>query len=274
MKKERIHELLNNPASTGVKDIDQLQQVIKDYPYFSNAHLLLLFGLQKIGSDKYEEQLQQSALFLQSRKVLLKAVLHEWPVSPVTFNSVEEEINIEQSGQSFEIPNIASPAAENNIQETVPSIAEEINVEKTLAETLRNEEEFSFLLEDSQPIEILENKEEDIIQKPGNNTELLDFDISTAKVEKEDVSENAIDQFLKINPRIKPKLDLEDERGDISEPSTQDTGEFVSETLASIFEQQGLIEKAKDVYQKLILKYPEKSTYFASRIEELNNRSK
>ena len=49
-----------------------------------------------------------------------------------------------------------------------------------------------------------------------------------------------------------------------------DNSELVTETLASIYVQQGYPEIAKDIYSKLILRYPEKSAYFASLIEKLN----
>lgn len=49
------------------------------------------------------------------------------------------------------------------------------------------------------------------------------------------------------------------------------TGE-VSPTLAELLIQQGHIEEAVKVYEKLILKYPEKSDYFAAQIAKLNSR--
>lgn len=42
-----------------------------------------------------------------------------------------------------------------------------------------------------------------------------------------------------------------------------------TETLALVFEKQGKYDKAVDVYKKLMVKYPEKSSTFATRIIEL-----
>ena len=44
---------------------------------------------------------------------------------------------------------------------------------------------------------------------------------------------------------------------------------FCTETLDQIFVEQGYYEQAKFIYSKLILRYPEKSAYFASLIDKL-----
>ncbi|NJO70391.1 MAG: hypothetical protein HC830_14905 [Bacteroidetes bacterium] len=82
-----------------------------------------------------------------------------------------------------------------------------------------------------------------------------------------------IDQFLQVNPRIVPRLDLEDTRGDISVPGLQETDELVTETLAEIYEQQGHYIKAKEAYSNNLY-YRKTNTYFASRIEEIEKRIK
>ena len=49
---------------------------------------------------------------------------------------------------------------------------------------------------------------------------------------------------------------------------------FYTETLAQIYAEQGYYDQSKEIYSKLILAYPEKSAYFASliqKIEQINS---
>lgn len=81
-----------------------------------------------------------------------------------------------------------------------------------------------------------------------------------------------IERFIREEPQIKPpnpdKLTLKN----MAKHSAEDTQEIVTETLAKIYADQGHYNKAIDAYQKLSLKYPEKSSYFAGRISELEKK--
>lgn len=59
---------------------------------------------------------------------------------------------------------------------------------------------------------------------------------------------------------------LPDPAGDL--PGREDM-DFCTETLAGIYAEQGYYAQAIHIYEKLILAYPEKNTYFAALIEKL-----
>ena len=50
--------------------------------------------------------------------------------------------------------------------------------------------------------------------------------------------------------------------------------ECITESMAKIYIKQELFDKAINIYQKLILKYPEKSVYFADRIKKVQELKK
>jgi tetratricopeptide (TPR) repeat protein len=81
-----------------------------------------------------------------------------------------------------------------------------------------------------------------------------------------------IDRFLsgdagpiKIDAEYKPEAD----RNEVISKSLSESDELITETLANIYFQQKKYDKALDAFKKLSLKYPEKSVYFAARIEEI-----
>ena len=84
-----------------------------------------------------------------------------------------------------------------------------------------------------------------------------------------------IDKFLSSNSGVIKKRSEdpgETSNGvdnDILKKSDLENDEIITETLAMIYFQQKKYDKALDAFRKLSLKYPEKSVYFATRIEEI-----
>ena len=70
-----------------------------------------------------------------------------------------------------------------------------------------------------------------------------------------------------INSRL--NVDVVEEK--VAEEEFDDSG-FYTETLAKIYSEQGYYKKALEVYAKLILLYPEKSSYFASLAQEIKSK--
>lgn len=81
-----------------------------------------------------------------------------------------------------------------------------------------------------------------------------------------------LEKFIREEPQIKApnsdKLDSENK----ARKSSEDPNDLVSETLARIYAEQMLFHKAIDTYKKLSLKFPEKSTYFADQILDLEKK--
>lgn len=83
-----------------------------------------------------------------------------------------------------------------------------------------------------------------------------------------------IENFIRKEPRIAPvrgKLGEPAEQEDLSQRSQPSSsgGGLVTESFAKILCKQGKYDKAIEIYEKLTLKNPEKSAYFAAKISEL-----
>lgn len=103
-------------------------------------------------------------------------------------------------------------------------------------------------------------------KKPETSSTSID---SSKKPAKEDISA-MVDKFIQNDPKITPQKTEFFTPGNVAKISIIDNEAFVSETLAKIYEKQGYFQKAMRVYEKLSLKIPEKSAYFASRLKELD----
>ncbi|MDR3181191.1 MAG: hypothetical protein LBT61_04600 [Prevotellaceae bacterium] len=89
-----------------------------------------------------------------------------------------------------------------------------------------------------------------------------------------DPGDDAISRFIVEKPRISP---LSSSLMGVDTPllstkiGTYAPEDMVTETLAKIYAEQGLYTRAIDIYEKLSLREPKKSVYFADLIQNLRN---
>ena len=82
-----------------------------------------------------------------------------------------------------------------------------------------------------------------------------------------------IERFIKEEPQIRPQSSEKIDNENKAKKSSEDRDELVTETLAAIYSDQMLYHKAIASYKKLMLKFPEKSRYFAGKIEQLEKKT-
>ena len=107
------------------------------------------------------------------------------------------------------------------------------------------------------------------IQSPFNAEEILN---NAPEHQADPKDAKIIDEFIKKDPQITPPRPEQIDTENKAKRSAEDHNDLVSETLAKIYIEQMLYHKAIDTYEKLSLKFPEKSRYFADLIQSIKKK--
>ena len=261
MTKEELIVLLNAPDKTG-QAVDELSRLIDGNPYFHTGHQLYLKGLQQTDEIKMALQLRKTALSVRDR-----GVLYNYINRPVTFRQQPLPDEHPKEIAAPYVPGDSYVSPENDkyhfrSTHQAPALLGQ-NLLSMGNEWQKKEEHIfteNFNMSDHQLTEIIRRQLEQI--SPTDEEELR------RETKKEVPTNNdIIDVFLKSNPKIIPD-DSRDYHVDLTE-SLQENHNITTDTLAEIYAAQGHIDKAIEIYEHLILKYPEKHIYFAAQIDRL-----
>ncbi|MDR2423753.1 MAG: tetratricopeptide repeat protein [Prevotellaceae bacterium] len=96
--------------------------------------------------------------------------------------------------------------------------------------------------------------------------------LSESQNAEDQTQDDLITAFIKKNPKIVPAEKKEHSEVEINKPL--EDNDITSESLAKIYESQGLYKQAIECYSKLILRNPEKSIYFADKIKDIRIKIK
>jgi tetratricopeptide (TPR) repeat protein len=301
MQRETIIQLLADPGKLDELSLGELEELKEQYPYFQTARLLTVKKKFLMGSPDWETEMQSAAVYVTDRKILydlLYPIDEEIEIQPAedqTNSSEIEQLNeVQQESEvENEIPvtgQLNEVSQENDIQldpviseaaaETTEPVEEKQAELKSDNATLRSNISnlLSWQLEE---LELVNPEEEELVpeiginfdkeyKEPADDEELFIIETDDKPDEKVIVPDQGelIEKFIESNPRITPVLDGRPNI-DISEDSVKEHDGIFTDTLAKIYIKQGYYSKAIFAYEKLILKYPEKSDYFASQIEEI-----
>lgn len=271
MDSNKIVSYIQMPENLDKETLEEINTLLEEYPYFQTAYNLKLKNLQYVKSPEYNRALQISVLHIHNRELLF-----DYLAKPLVSDDVEQK----------------KPDDEKKSKAKDTYREESSDKRKTILDTLKEniasalESEIDFI---NRPLKgevdmIIEADKEYI---PADDPDILQIEDTKTNIKTEEKqndnkkelegdntdsgSENntLIQDFLTNNPRIVPKETKDQEIEDISLSSVQEDEGYLTETLAQIYVKQGYHKKAIETYEKLILKYPEKNTYFANQIEEI-----
>jgi hypothetical protein len=304
MNRNDFLNMIEDTAPVNRLMIGEVYELVNIFPYFQSAHMLLLKGLQNNADVKFENQLRNSAIHIADREVLY--YLLQTKSSPKIEQIEIKKENVSSEDLISDTQQTVIETAKNS--EYLINEIEKISRETELKEQQdsgRQTSSHSILIstesfngESTGVIILMEEdastyEDQTFYMDPGfsvpDQSDLLELDLGDnlpiisdgrdisqeqfvfeEKSVKKQLQSELIDKFIIANPRIEPNrektnMSLED----ISKPFVEIEGGFITETLARIYINQGYYSKAIDIYEKLCLKFPEKSSYFASQIEKI-----
>lgn len=269
MDSKQLIGYMTRPERLKGEAVQDMEQMVRDYPYFAIGQALLSVAYMNVDDERYEQQLKRASSCVPNRDKLRQFTflarhrLLSEPVTPTLPDEFVPKDNVSSSTES----NTQDELQGNIIREKVfiiPEIDlrgshEELSAEMALLEEKRKSlDELKAIIAAR-----LKEIEEEKLQKEAGKP-----------IAKKLSRKELIDKFITENPSIsRPKAEFYNPLT-VAQNSIIDQENIVSETLAKIYEQQGYVEKAISIYEKLRLKYPEKSRYFAAQIERLKESQK
>ena len=268
MDNKQLIAYMTKPETLKGEAVQEMEQLVEQYPYFSIGQTLLAIAYQNAGNTAYEKQLRLAATCMPNRDKLRLFTL-------IARHRIESEQALPALPDEF-LPSdkVTKPQETNKKEETdsniirekvfvIPEInlsgsREELSAEMALLEEKRKSLDELKAIIANRLRELEAEKQRKEKDKP-----------STKRMSRTEL----IEKFIHENPSIsRPKAEFYNPIS-VAQNSITDQENIVSETLAQIYEKQGYTEKAISIYEKLNLKYPEKSRYFAAQIERIKQNS-
>ncbi len=204
-------------------------------------------------------------------------------ISEVQIDPIEKSIlnPIQETSTTFfeKAVEIEEPK-EIEIPETVKDAEENLEIGKPLDFSVNEKHSFQEWLQlaKTEPIDRTEEvpeEEKKTEKKTEQPTEIKAETKAEIKVDDEELDEEKkkkaeiIDKFIETNPKISPIKQTAITPAVQFNINQEDNSYLMTETLARVYLEQKKYTKAIQAYEILILKYPEKISFFADRISDI-----
>ncbi|MEN9929659.1 MAG: hypothetical protein RLZZ231_1580 [Bacteroidota bacterium] len=251
--------LINKPDAINERHNLSLEKIIEEFPYFQSARTLRLKHLYNQDSFKYNYALKVAAAFTTDRAVLFDFITSN------KFVTVQNGLYEQKIAELHNIEVVGS--------ETVTTAQVIDKTEQSILDTIEKATKVTFeqKLEIGKPLGFDKNEThsfQEWLQLSRFKPIVREENQSAPSDEKLKKLE-LIDKFIETNPKI-PPINKETP-AEPKEVVQEDTSYLMTETLAKVYLEQKKYDRAIQAYEILILKYPEKSSLFAVRIEDIKN---
>ena len=267
--------LINKPDAIHEKQTEALEKVLVEFPYFQSARAIQLKGLYNQNSFKYNVALKITAAHSTDRSILFDFITSD------TFISIQKNLYDKKALEILDIKVVDSEiivseekietkinALERSILTSIKeaSVVEVDDASKTTEEKLAIGKPLDFSKSEQHSFQewLQLSRTEPIQREKENSINIPDPTITEDKRKKLEL----IDKFIEASPKISPV-----KHGVAStvtfDLNAADNSFLMTETLARVYLEQKKYQKAIQAYEILILKYPEKSSFFADRISDI-----
>ena len=269
--------LLNKPDTITEQETLDLSLLLDRFPYLQSARALQLKGLYNHNSFKYNFALKVTAAHTTDRAALFefitatsfnsfqKVVLTKSELDIMNINVVDSEViegekQLQLKEQSIEQSILTSIAVATSSNVEAEEVIEKLQIGEPLDFTPNEKHSFQEWLQLSKinPID----RDDEAVEKN------VPEEYSEEELEEKKKKASLIDRFIKTSPKISPvkngaapviQIDI----------NKDEHSYLMTETLAKVYLEQKKYQKAIQAYDILILKYPEKSSFFADRISDI-----
>ncbi len=292
---EKILFQLTGKAKLSDVSLIEIQKITEAHPYFSVGHFLLCKKLQTQQEQAPESQLQRTAVYFNNPLWLNYLLATEEPHVKLPHSSEEETkpllkrvIEEEQQSQ-HRTEQLQTSMQSKEAEVIVAAPDEEIYAATTTEEVMQQAED-----EEKQKeviASVLEDQLAEFKKPVTADTELkiasepyytVDYFASQGiKVDLTQPQDKLGSQLRKFTDWLKQMKNVKTETSDLgTDPEVEnmiqgiaktsnETKEIVTETMAQVLIKQGKTDKAIQLYIKLSFLNPDKSAYFAAKIEQL-----
>lgn len=293
MNRQQIIAAVDNPQTLNSSSLDQLKVILDEYPFFQAGRMLWVKNLHLLDHIRYNNELKLAAAHIADRSRLFELI--NLPDSIINEgldkkSELAEEIKNRDSvgskgrieleqrvGQesgymrdnepdNSELKHAFPEDADNIVLPSADLLGYEFDASSAYQLTDHDELSLDEARSFSGWLNVLRSRP--LASEPQKQTEA-----QTDKQHAKKVS--LIDNFLEggMKRRIITAAEGKVENVDISAKSLEESDDLITETLANIYIKQKHFSKALDIFERLRLKYPEKSVYFARRIKDLVENS-
>jgi tetratricopeptide (TPR) repeat protein len=267
--------LINKPNIISENQTVALEKVLDEFPFFQSARALRLKGLYNQNSFRYNFALKVTAAHTTDRTVLFDFITSD------SFIAIQKDLFDRKSLELLDIDVIDSEIVvtevkpqikTNTVEQSILTSIKEASTPVSIENTKIAEEKLAI----GTPLDFSVNEKHSFQEwLQLSRIQPIEREIETKNIpepqiidEEKKKKAELIDKFIETSPKISPVKHGSTPTVHI-DINKDDNTYLMTETLARVYLEQKKYQKAIQAYEILILKYPEKSSFFVDRISDI-----